>query len=78
MVDLSNFVDPNFEAIRINQAAGGDSDRLAQIKSDLVEKHERGLCKIWHLDDELAIVAWADRFVITITDTSLVSPQEGM
>ncbi len=78
MIDISDYTDPNFEAFRIGVAAAGDQDRLDQIKTDLLDKHERGLCKIWHLDDELAIVAWADKFVITITDTSLVSPQEGL
>jgi hypothetical protein len=77
MINISDYADPNFEALRIGLASGGDPERLDQIKSELRDKHDRGLCQIWHLDDELAIVAWADKFVITITDTTLVSPQGG-
>lgn len=72
--DLSDFADPNIEGIRLDRAAGGDPIKLATFKAELHRKQSMGWCRIIHMDDDIAVIAWADEFVITITDTSIATP----
>lgn len=73
-IDLSDYADPNIEGIRISAAAAGDPLKLAAYKAELSRKQNLGWCKIIHMDDDLAVVAWADEFVITLTDASIATP----
>lgn len=72
-INLSEFADPAFEAIRISRASGGDRDRLAAIKNELRREEDRGWCRIHLMTDDLAVVEWFDQFVLTIRDQSLVT-----
>lgn len=73
-IDLSQYADPNVEAIKLYEAARGDARRLAAIVAELQREEQRGWCNILLMTDDIAVVRWIDDFVITIKDQALVAP----
>jgi hypothetical protein len=73
-INLSEFADPSFEVIRLTKAARGEVDRLERIKAEIRREEGRGWCRIYLMNDEIAVIEWFDQFVLTIVDTTDVAP----
>lgn len=71
-INLSQFADPDVEAILIRIAAAGSDARLAAIKDELRREERRGWCSIILMDDDLAVVRWHDQFVLTLNERAPV------